>query len=119
MRKFNVLFLFILVLIIGSAALPVHAASSIGSAAGFSSGCSGLTQAAIPAGAQRIVSGSTTIYIGYRQVSGNNQNSIAARFDSGVLVWCRAEIPMKLVRRTAAAMDFFGMAQMPFMLFLA
>lgn len=89
MRKFNVLFLFILVLIIGSAALPVHAASSIGSAAGFASGCGGLTQAAIPAGAQRIVSGSTTIYIGYRQVSGNNQNSIAARFDSGVLVWCR------------------------------
>jgi hypothetical protein len=32
--------------------------------------------------------GDSTIYVGYRQASGNNQNPIVARFDSGARVWC-------------------------------
>ncbi|MEM8861509.1 MAG: hypothetical protein AAGD96_24565 [Chloroflexota bacterium] len=32
-----------------------------------------------------------TIYVGYQQVSANNQNPIVARFDSGVQVWCRTD----------------------------
>jgi hypothetical protein len=32
--------------------------------------------------------GDSTIYAGYRQASGNNQNPIVARFDAGTRVWC-------------------------------
>lgn len=32
-----------------------------------------------------------TIYVGYQQVSANNQNPIVARFDNGVQVWCRTD----------------------------
>lgn len=35
--------------------------------------------------------GRKALYIGYRQVSGNNQNPIMARFDKGVLTWCRED----------------------------
>ncbi|MEM9777186.1 MAG: hypothetical protein AAF902_21585 [Chloroflexota bacterium] len=32
-----------------------------------------------------------TIYVGYQQVSANNQNPIVARYDNGAQVWCRTD----------------------------
>ncbi|HJL19931.1 MAG TPA: hypothetical protein RMH99_29980 [Sandaracinaceae bacterium LLY-WYZ-13_1] len=32
--------------------------------------------------------GDSTIYVGFRQASGNNQNPIVARFDGGTRIWC-------------------------------
>ncbi|MFK7800592.1 MAG: hypothetical protein AB8G95_03075 [Anaerolineae bacterium] len=31
------------------------------------------------------------IYIGYQQISGNNQDPIVTRFDNGVQIWCRTD----------------------------
>ena len=33
--------------------------------------------------------GETTIYVGYEQVTGTNQDPVVARYDNGQLVWCK------------------------------
>ncbi len=40
------------------------------------------------AGAPSVTVGGSTLYAGWRQASGDNQNPIVARFDDGVMVWC-------------------------------
>ncbi len=40
-------------------------------------------------GAASVTIGATTLYVGYEQVSGNNQDPVVARFDDGELVYCR------------------------------
>jgi hypothetical protein len=70
-------------------ARPARAAGTqVGNGVAFPSGCGGLTRNAIPASAQRVTEGNTLIAIGYRQVSGNNQNPIAVRFDGDAQTWC-------------------------------
>lgn len=39
-------------------------------------------------GLPHVTFGTSTIYVGYDQVSGNNQNPIVARFDDGSQSWC-------------------------------
>lgn len=39
----------------------------------------------------KVTFGSTTIYIGYQQVSATNQNPRLARFDNGVRTWCKSD----------------------------
>ncbi|GAB4516064.1 MAG: hypothetical protein OHK0046_20640 [Anaerolineae bacterium] len=66
---------------------PLFAESSFGGA-GSSINCAG-SEADLANGSTSVTVGSTTIYTGYHQISGNNQNPIIARYDSGVRVWCR------------------------------
>lgn len=40
------------------------------------------------AGLPSVTVGEATMYVGFRQASGNNQNPIVARFDAGELVYC-------------------------------
>lgn len=52
----------------------------------------GMTETAIAAtGAARLTIGSSTYYIGTRQVTPTNQNPIMAKFTGGVLDWCRED----------------------------
>ena len=62
--------------------------SSIGAARALPSDTPSLSQAQ-SAGTVRISSGSTVFVAGYRQVSGNNQNPLIARYDNGNLTWSR------------------------------
>jgi hypothetical protein len=39
----------------------------------------------------KVTIGSTTIYIGYQQVSSNNKDPRIVRFDNGVRKWCRSD----------------------------
>jgi hypothetical protein len=39
-------------------------------------------------GVPHVTIGTSTLYAGFRQASGNNQNPIVARFDDGEQVWC-------------------------------
>jgi hypothetical protein len=41
------------------------------------------------AGLAHVTVGSSTLYVGFEQVSGNNQDPIVARFDDGEQVYCR------------------------------
>lgn len=61
--------------------------SSVGSAVTFS--CQD-SEAAIRQKRGQVVSfGRSRVYVGYQQVSANNQNPIAARFDNGRQTWCK------------------------------
>ncbi|MEH1819127.1 MAG: hypothetical protein V7L31_08630 [Nostoc sp.] len=61
--------------------------SSIGNAVTFTCGDS---EATIKAkNGPRVVSGTTSFYIGYRQVSSNNKNPRTIRFNNGIKAWCR------------------------------
>lgn len=40
------------------------------------------------AGLSQLTFGDTTLYVGYEQVSGNNQDPIVARFDAGQKIYC-------------------------------
>ncbi len=74
-----------------ASALPPALPASIvlGSTPKFSCG---MTEAAIAAtGAARLTIGSSTYYIGTRQVTSTNQNPIVAKFTGGVLDWCRED----------------------------
>ncbi len=42
-------------------------------------------------GVTRVTEGNTSIYIGFTQVSGNNQDPRIARFDNGQQTWCRED----------------------------
>ncbi|MBF2055061.1 MAG: hypothetical protein IGS03_16555 [Candidatus Sericytochromatia bacterium] len=42
-------------------------------------------------GVPSVVSGSTRFFIGYQQVSANNQNPVLVRFDQGVQTWMRSD----------------------------
>ncbi|MEO0853368.1 MAG: hypothetical protein AAFY15_07680, partial [Cyanobacteria bacterium J06648_11] len=63
------------------------ASSSVGEAIAFS--CSDSEADIRARGGQSLTFGNTTIYIGYQQVSRNNQDPRLIRFDNGDRVWCR------------------------------
>lgn len=71
----------------GLGASPAYANTSIGEE-GASISCNG-SESDLANGSTSVTSGNSTIYIGYNQASGNNQNPIIARYDSGTRVWCR------------------------------
>jgi LysM repeat protein len=77
-----------LILILAITTLPAAAQSTVGNGAAFPSGCTGLTESAIGSSVARVTAGGSTIYAGYVQVSGINQNPIVARFTGGTLNWC-------------------------------
>lgn len=63
--------------------------ASVGSSVSFS--CSD-SEATIKAkNGPKVTFGTTTIYIGYQQVSSTNQNPRLARFDNGVRTWCKSD----------------------------
>lgn len=66
------------------------AVSSVGTARALPSNSPTLSQARAT-GTVRIESGNTVFVAGYRQVSGNNQNPIIARYDNGRLTWSRTD----------------------------
>jgi hypothetical protein len=75
----------------GSLASPASAVtqSAVGTAVSFS--CQD-SEATIRSKQGSVVSfGQSRIYIGYRQVSANNQNPILARFDNGRRTWCKTD----------------------------
>lgn len=61
--------------------------SAVGEAVSFS--CRDTEATIHQKGGPVVAIGGSRIYIGYRQVSANNQNPIMARFDNGRRVWCR------------------------------
>jgi hypothetical protein len=63
--------------------------SAVGNAVAFS--CND-TEATIKAkGAKGVTFGTTSIYIGYQQVTSNNKNPILIRFQNSVRQWCRED----------------------------
>ncbi|MBD2560754.1 MULTISPECIES: hypothetical protein [Nostoc] len=63
--------------------------SSIGNAVTFSCNDS---EATIKAkNGAKVSSGTTSIYIGYQQVSSNNKNPVTIRFNNGIKSWCRSD----------------------------
>jgi len=72
--------------------LPASAVvrSTVGEAVPFS--CSDGEAALIRRGVPSVTIGTSRIFIGYQQVSRDNQNPIVARFNNGQQVWCRTHI---------------------------
>lgn len=66
---------------------PIAVRSAVGEAIAFS--CSDSEADIRAKEGQSVTFGDTTIYIGYRQVSRNNQDPRLIRFDNGDRVWCR------------------------------
>lgn len=64
-----------------------NAATSVGRAVTFS--CVDSEATIKSKGGPKVTVGSTSIYIGYRQVSSINKDPIIARFDSGRRIWCK------------------------------
>ncbi|BDI14881.1 hypothetical protein ANSO36C_06830 [Nostoc cf. commune SO-36] len=62
---------------------------SVGNAVTFS--CNDSEATIKSKNASRVTSGTTSIYIGYQQVSSNNKNPITIRFNNGVRAWCRTD----------------------------
>lgn len=77
----------LLLLLLGSAASVGMASSAVGGAAQFN--CTQTEAQVAASGAARVSAGGSTIYVGYQQVSANNQNPIVRSF--GANEWCRTD----------------------------
>ncbi|MEL6149900.1 MAG: dockerin type I domain-containing protein [Chloroflexota bacterium] len=70
---------------------PGVSQAAIGSTSSAQFSCSSSRTSVENSGAANVASGPLTLFIGYRQVSGNNQNPIMAAFNGNTQVWCRQD----------------------------
>ncbi|MEM6530554.1 MAG: dockerin type I domain-containing protein [Chloroflexota bacterium] len=70
---------------------PEASQAAIGSTSGAQFSCSSSRTSVENSGAASTTSGVLTLFIGYRQVSSNNQNPIMAAFNGNTQAWCRTD----------------------------
>jgi hypothetical protein len=73
----------------GPVSLPPALPAAIGAAVAIS--CSDTEASLIAKNATRLTVDGSTYYIGYRQVSADNQNPVVVKFTGGVRDWCRED----------------------------